>query len=113
MKIYHNPRCRKSREALNLLQEQGVEPTIVEYLNTPLSKSELSDVISKLGIRPEELLRKGEAIFKSDFKGKDLSDEEWIDAMIEHPKLMERPIVVSGSKAVVGRPPEKVLELLA
>ena len=112
MKIYHNPRCSKSRQTLQLIQDKGTEVEIIEYLKDIPSKDELSDVINKLGIKPVQLLRKGEAIFKESYKGKELSDEEWIDAMIEHPKLIERPIVVKGSKAVLGRPPENVLELL-
>lgn len=111
MKIYHNPRCRKSRETLQLIEEKGIKPEVVEYLKVPLTKEELSDVLNLLEIEPQQLLRKNEAIFKSDFKGKELSREKWIEAMIEHPKLIERPIVIEGNKAVIGRPPEKVKEL--
>jgi arsenate reductase (glutaredoxin) len=112
MEIYHNPRCSKSRQTLQLLQEKGVSPEIVEYLNEVPTVEELKAIISKLGIRPEQLLRKGEAIFKEKYKGKTLSDDEWIQAMIENPKLIERPIVIKGNKAVLGRPPENVLELI-
>lgn len=112
MKIYHNPRCRKSRETLEIIQESGKNPEIVEYLKEVPSKEELKSILKKLGISAEELLRKGEAIFKEKYKGKSLSEDEWIDAMIEHPKLIERPIVISGNKALIGRPPEKVKELL-
>lgn len=112
MKIYHNPRCRKSRETLAIIQEKGADPEIIEYLvNTP-TKAELKSIIHKLGIKPYDLLRRGEDDFKSNFKGKDLSDDQWIDAMVAYPKLIERPIVVSGDRAVIGRPPEKVLEIL-
>lgn len=112
MKIYHNPRCKKSREALQLLEEKGLEPEIVRYLDTPPSKSELKKLLSMLGISAFELIRKGEAVYKEAYKGKDLSEEEWVEAMLEHPKLIERPIVVAGGKAVIGRPSEKVLELI-
>ena len=111
MKIFHNPRCRKSRETLQLIEEKGIEPEIIEYLKTPPSKKELSDILDLLKIEPQQLLRKNEAIFKSDFKGKELSSEEWIEAMINNPKLIERPIVVKGGKAIIGRPPENVKEL--
>ena len=112
MKIYHNPRCRKSRETLALIEGKGVDVEIVEYLKEVPQKSELKDILSKLGIPAEKLLRKGEADFKENFKGKTLSDDEWIDAMIQYPKLIERPIVVKEDKAVLGRPPENVLELI-
>jgi arsenate reductase len=112
MKYYHNPRCRKSREALALLEEKGIKPEIVEYLKTPLSSQELTDLTRKLGIKPEELIRKGEDVFKNEYRGKELTDQEWIDAMVSHPKLMERPILENGGVARVGRPPEKVLEII-
>lgn len=112
MKIYHNPRCSKSRQTLNLIKEKGAEVEIIEYLNAIPSEKELSDIINLLGIKPVQLLRKGEADFKDNFKGKTLSDSEWITAMIKYPKLIERPIVVSGNKAVLGRPPENVLDIL-
>ena len=110
--IYHNPRCRKSREALQIIEENGTAVEVVEYLKTPLSKDQLKEVVDKLAIKPQELIRRGEAIFKEQFKGKELSDDEWLQAMADHPKLMERPIVVKGDKAVVGRPPESVKELI-
>ena len=111
MKIYHNPRCRKSRETLELIREKNVEPEIIEYLKDIPSKEELKGLISLLGISAEQLLRKNEAVFKEKYKGKSLSDDEWIEAMIANPKLIERPVVVSGKKAVLGRPPENVLDL--
>lgn len=112
LQIFHNPRCRKSRETLALIQDAGTEVEIIEYLNDVPSATELKAVIEKLGISPVDLLRKGEAIFKEQFKGKSLTDGQWIEAMVANPKLIERPIVVKGGKAVIGRPPEKVLDLL-
>ena len=112
MKIYHNPRCSKSRQTLSLIKEKGAEVEIIEYLKVIPSEKELSAIIKLLGIKPEKLLRKCEADYKENFKGKILSDEEWISAMVQYPKLIERPIVVSGNKAILGRPPENVLDLL-
>lgn len=110
--IFHNPRCRKSRETLQLLEESGEMLEVIEYLKEVPSKEELEKLVEMLGIKPEQLLRKGEAIYKEQYKGKELSDEEWIRAMVENPKLIERPIVTDGTKAVIGRPPENVKELL-
>ncbi len=110
--IYHNPRCRKSRETLELIKNKGLAPKIIEYLNEPPSESEMKDILSKLNIQPEKLLRKTESIYKDQFKGKDLSSEEWIKVMIENPKLIERPIVINKGKAVIGRPPENVLSII-
>jgi len=112
MKIYHNPRCGKSRQALKILIENGINPQIIEYLKIIPTADELKDVISLLGIRPYDLLRRGEKDFKDNFKGKELNDSQWINAMVEYPKLIERPIFINGSKAVVGRPPEKVLDII-
>lgn len=112
MKIYHNPRCRKSREALELLTKNGAKPEIIEYLNTPPTEQELREIVAYLGVSPEEIVRKGEPEYKDNFKGKNLSEDEWIKAMIKYPKLIERPIVVKNKRAVVGRPPENVLNLL-
>ena len=110
--LIHNPRCRKSREAKNLLEAKGIQFDIREYLRDELSKEELSKILTQLDRKPSEILRKGEAVFKEKFKGKDLADDEWIAAMVENPKLIERPIFIHGDKAVVGRPPENVLSLL-
>ena len=112
MQLYHNPRCSKSRQTLAFLKEQGIEPKIIDYLKTPPDVKTLTEVLAKLGIKPLALIRKGEQIFKDNFKGKELSDQEWIEAMVEFPKLIERPIAVKGDKAVIGRPKENVLELL-
>ena len=112
MKIYHNPRCSKSRQTLALLQENGIEPEVVLYLDTIPTTDELRALLAKLGINPMQLVRKGEAVWKEKFKGKELSDDEIIAAMISNPKLIERPIVVKDNKAVLGRPPENALELI-
>lgn len=112
IRIFHNPRCRKSRETLQLIQESGELVEIVEYLETVPTEEELAEIIDLLGIKPEQLLRKRDAIFKEQFKGKELTDKEWIKAMTQNPKLIERPIVIKGSKAVIGRPPEIVKSLL-
>lgn len=111
MKIYHNPRCSKSRQILKLLEENGKSPEVIEYLKDIPSKNELKSILKKLGIKAEQLLRKNESDFKENYKGKNLGEDQWIEAMIKHPKLIERPIVIDGEKAVIGRPPEKVLEL--
>ncbi|WP_422354645.1 arsenate reductase (glutaredoxin) [Roseivirga pacifica] len=111
--IFHNPRCRKSRETLQILEGSGEMLEVIEYLKEVPSKEELGKLIEMLAIKPEQLLRKGEAIYKEQFKGKTLTDDEWIEAMVENPKLIERPIVTDGEKAVIGRPPESVKTLLA
>jgi len=110
--LYHNPRCSKSRQALALLQEKNVQPMIVEYLKTPLTSTQLGALVRKLGISPEALVRKGEDIYKTQYRGKTLTDAQWLQAMAEHPVLMERPVAVRGEQAVIGRPPENVLKLV-
>lgn len=111
MTIYHNPRCKKSRETLQIIRDQGMEPDIVEYLKNPPEPEELRELLRKLGMKAEDIVRKGEKEFKEHFKGKDLSQEEWLKALKQHPKMIERPIVVEGERAVLGRPPENVQEL--
>ena len=111
--IYHNPRCSKSRQTLELLQTNGQEPEIVLYLETPPSANTLKSLLAKLDIGARALLRKGEDAYKENqLKDDSLSDAELIDFMVRFPKLIERPIVVKGDKAVLGRPPENALELL-
>lgn len=110
--IYHNPRCSKSRNTLALLEENGVSPDIVLYLETRPAEDEIRALLQKLGIDAAALVRKGEDEYKACGLGKDSSGEEIITAMASHPKLIERPIVVKGSTAVLGRPPENVLELI-
>lgn len=113
IKIYHNPRCSKSRQALALLNDNGVEPEIIEYLKTPLSESELRDLahLLKISDKPLDMMRVKEAEFKeNDLKGAD--NDTLFKAMADFPKLMERPIIVNGDKAVVGRPPENLLDII-
>lgn len=111
--IYHNPRCTKSRQTLQLLRDNGIEPEIVEYLDTPPDRKTLTAILSMLGIGPRELMRRNEAPWKDLGLGDpSISDGKLIDAMVKHPILIERPIVVAGKKAAIGRPPENVLEIL-
>ncbi|MBA4743313.1 MAG: arsenate reductase (glutaredoxin) [Azoarcus sp.] len=112
MRIYHNPRCSKSRGVLALLEENGITPEIIHYLDTPPTREELVALLARLGMQPSELVRRGEEICKSEYAGRDMSEDDWLDAMLTHPVLIERPIVVAGERAVIGRPPVKVLELL-
>ncbi len=112
IKIYHNPRCSKSRQGLAILEESKKEFTIVKYLNETLNETELKEIISLLNIAPIDLVRKNESIWKENYKGKDLTDDEIVTAMVENPKLIERPIVIHNKKAVIGRPPQKILEIL-
>ena len=112
IKIYHNNRCSKSRCGSELLEKSGKEFKVVKYLETPPTENELKDIISLLSITPIELVRKNEAIWKENYKGKKLSDAEIISAMATHPKLIERPIVINGNKAVIGRPTENILEII-
>jgi len=113
VKIYHNPRCGKSRQTLQLLQEQGIEPEIIEYLKTPPSAEELNDILQKLGMEPRDLIRKNEAEYKaSGLNDESLDRQALIKGMIKHPIVIERPIVVANNKAVIGRPPETVLTIL-
>lgn len=111
--IYHNPRCSKSRQTLALLTQQKVEPNIVKYLETPPSEETLRDILKKLGMKPRELMRKGEKEYKElGLDDASLTDDQLIRAMVEHPRLIERPIVLKDDKAALGRPPEQVLDIL-
>ncbi|MES9832458.1 MAG: arsenate reductase (glutaredoxin) [Candidatus Thiodiazotropha sp. DIVDIV] len=113
IEIYHNPRCSKSRQTLQLLQEQGVEADIVEYLKTPPDEKTLEQILNMLGLEPRDLMRKKESEYKENqLDDPSLTRKQLIDAMIAHPKLIERPIVIKDGKAAIGRPPEKVLEIL-
>lgn len=111
--ILHNPRCSKSRQTLALLQEKGVELEIIEYLKTPLSAQQIDDICTKLGVGPEQIVRKKEDAFKAlSMAQQNLSREQWLEILAQHPKLIERPIVIKGEQACIGRPPENVLELI-
>ena len=111
--IYHNPRCTKSRQALELLQSRGIEPEIIEYLKTPPGKIKLKEILKMLGLEPRALMRKNEDEYKNaKLDNPKLSKDDLIAAMVKHPILIERPIVVANGKAAIGRPPEKVLEIL-
>jgi arsenate reductase len=110
--IYHNPACTKSRETLALIRSRGHEPRVIEYLKTPPSETELTAIVRKLGIKPLELVRRNEQVFKDKYAGKTLADKEWIKALVANPILIQRPIVVRGEEAAIGRPPEDVERLL-
>jgi arsenate reductase (glutaredoxin) len=113
VKIYHNPRCTKSRQTLQLLKDRGIEPEIIEYLKTPPSAVELNDILEKLGKEPRDLMRKGEAEYKANgLDNPELNRQTLIDSMVIYPILIERPIVLANGKAAVGRPPENVLAIL-
>jgi arsenate reductase len=111
--LYHNPRCSKSRQALQLLEDRGLTPTIVRYLETPPTSAQLRDVLAKLGVNARSLLRTGEDEYKAlNLADASLSDEKLIATMAANPKLIERPILIAGDKAAIGRPPENILEIL-
>ncbi len=111
--IYHNPRCTKSKATLKLLQNKGIEPEIIEYLETPPSVDDLTEILLMLDVPAREIMRKNESVYKElELGDESLNDEALINAMVHHPNLIERPIVVNGEKAAIGRPPENVLEIL-
>jgi arsenate reductase len=111
--IYHNPRCSKSRQTLALLQENGIEPRIVRYLETPPDAATLKSLLAALGMRPRDLIRTGEEEYKRlNLADKSLDDDRLIEAMASHPRLIQRPIVINGKQAALGRPPEAVLDIL-
>ena len=112
MTVYHNPRCSKSRAALAILAKKGVEPAVVEYLKNPPTKQDLRAILKKLGLAASQIVRKSENIYKERFAGKAMTDEQWLDALVQHPVLIERPIVIKDDRALIARPPEKVSELL-
>ncbi|NDC30273.1 MAG: arsenate reductase (glutaredoxin) [Bacteroidetes bacterium] len=110
--IYHNNRCSKSRDSLALLTQQNIEIKVIDYLKNPPTEKQIKTLLKKLKMKPLELLRKSENLYKDNYKEINLSDDEWIELMAKNPILIERPIIVNGNKAVIGRPPEKVLEIL-
>jgi arsenate reductase len=112
IQIYHNARCSKSREGMCLLDGLGDEVEIIEYTKHPLTEEQLSELIAKLGIKPVQLVRTKEEIYKTKFADRKMTPKQWIKAMIKHPELMERPIVVKGNRAVIGRPPSLITELI-
>lgn len=113
VKIYHNPRCSKSRQTLQLLQEKNIEPKVIEYLKTPPDQGTLKSILKQLGLSPRDVMRKNENAYKElDLADETLSDDVLIDAMVKNPILIERPIVVANGKAKIGRPPESVLEII-
>jgi len=112
IKIYHNPRCKKSRAGLQYLKEKGIEPEVIEYLKTPLGEADVKDLLVRLHKKPTEIIRTQESIYKSDFKGKNFTDDEWVKILLEYPKLIQRPIVVKGPKAVIGDPASEIDALL-
>jgi len=112
IQILHNPRCAKSRAGLKFLQDKGIEPEIIKYLEDTPTAAEFKDILKKMGAKPTDVLRKNEAIFKEQFKGKEFSDDEWVEIMVSNPKLIERPIVINGGKAVLGRPAEAIEKVL-
>ena len=113
IEIYHNPRCSKSRQTLALLEQQGVQPIIIDYLKTAPTIGQLRTILGQLGIDARQLLRKGEAIYKElNLKDPSLTDQQLIQAMCDNPKLIERPIVIHNGKAKIGRPPEAVLDII-
>jgi arsenate reductase len=112
IKIYHNNRCQKSRLGVKFLEKNKLDFEIINYLDDPLSMDEIKFLIKKLKIKPIELIRKNELIWKTNYKNKKLSDEEIVMAMVDNPKLIERPIIVNGDKAIIGRPTEKITEVV-
>ncbi len=111
--IYHNPNCSKSRETLNILEQHGISPEIIEYLENPPDKHELKNIIGLMGISPSELLRTTEPVYQEVQLDRDsISDKEIVAAICKHPSLLQRPIVVMGNRTVIGRPPDRVLELI-
>lgn len=111
-KIYHNPRCRKSRAGLQYLVDKGIEPEVIEYLKNPLSEAELKDILVRLNKKPQDIIRTQEVVYKSDFKGKQFTDDEWVRILIENPRLIQRPIVVKTYKAVIGDPVDNIEALI-
>jgi len=112
IKIYHNPRCKKSRAGLQHLQTKGVEFEVIEYLKTPFTRAELKDVLMKMNIKPFDLVRTQEEVYKKQLRGNDFTEDEWVKIMVENPKLIKRPIIEKGYKAVWADPPEEMDDLV-
>ena len=112
LKIYHNTRCSKSRDVCSILEKKKVKTEIVEYLKTPPTQKEIKELLKMLGMKASEIVRKGEPLYKEKFADKKLTEAQWVKVLSENPILIERPIIVKGNKAIIGRPPERVLELI-
>jgi polyphosphate kinase len=112
MKIYHNPRCSKSREALKFIEEKGYEVEIIDYMKTGITAREIKDFLNRSGLSVFDIIRTNEELYKADFKGKELSADEWIQVLIDNPKLIQRPLVVKGTHAVLARPAEEIQKLI-
>lgn len=112
IQILHNPRCTKSREGLLLLESEGLQPEVIRYMDNLLTAEEITAILRKLGIPAIDWVRKNEVIYKEEYQGKDLTDDQWVEAMAKHPKLMERPVVINGDKAIIGRPAENIRKIL-
>ncbi len=110
--IYHNTRCSKSREACSILEEKGIAFETVEYLKTPLNQKQIKELLKLLGLKAQEIVRKSEPLYVQNYANKKITDAQWIKILAANPILIERPIIVKGNKAIIGRPPEKVLELI-
>lgn len=112
IKVYHNTRCSKSRSVCSILEEKNITAEVVEYLKTPPDQKEIKELLKMLGMKAQEIIRKGEPIYKENFADKKLTEAQWIKVLSENPILIERPIIVKGGKAIIGRPPEKVIDFL-
>lgn len=110
--IFHNPKCKKSREGLKYLREKEIDAEVINYINDGISEQQLKDILIKLNLKPEDIIRKQEDLYKKELKGRNFNDNEWIRILSENPKLIQRPIVVARHKAVIAQPPDKVEELL-
>lgn len=113
IQFYHNPRCRKSRETLQLIHSKGIEPEIVEYLDQVPTRGEIKNILDKLGLKAEDLVRKNEALYKNKFKNQEFTEDEWVRILSDNPRLIERPILINDDRAALGRPPENVLSILS
>lgn len=112
MKIYHNPVCSKSCGALEIMLQNGIKPQVVEYLQNEPTKEELTGILNMLNMKPADIVRRNEPVFQSKCLGQHFTDEEWIDILLQHPELIERPIIIKDGRAIIARPVERVLELL-
>ena len=112
VKIYHNPRCKKSRAGLQYLKDKNVEFEVVEYLKDPLSRDELKDILVKMNKKPADIIRTQEEIYRKNFRGREFTDDEWVAILLEHPRMIQRPLVVKAYKALLGDPAENIENIL-